>query len=79
VVKKLLQVYRDVTGDQNADAFTIGGGTYAKALGKQFVAFGPEFPGAEPSNVHNVDEHVTIDAFIDHCVICTMAMYELAK
>jgi succinyl-diaminopimelate desuccinylase len=79
VVKKLLQVYRDVTGDQNADAFTIGGGTYAKALGKQFVAFGPEFPGAEPSNVHNVDEHVTIDAFMDHCVICTMAMYELAK
>ncbi len=79
VVTKLLNVYRDVTGEKDAQPFTIGGGTYAKALGKSFVAFGPEFPGAEASNIHDVDEHVLVKSFMDHCVICTMAMYELAR
>ncbi len=78
VVQKLLAVYRQVTGDQTADAFTIGGGTYAKALGKNFVAFGPEFPGSEPMNVHDADEHILKELFLDHCVVCTLGMAALA-
>jgi succinyl-diaminopimelate desuccinylase len=67
-----------VTGDKDAEAQAIGGGTYARALGKNFVAFGPEFPDSEPMNVHDADEHIRKDLFLDHCVICTLAMAALA-
>ena len=79
LVQKLLKVYREKTGDMSADAIAIGGGTYAKALGGNFVAFGPEFPGSEPMNVHDVDEHIRKDLFLDHCVICALAMAALAS
>ena len=39
VAKKLLQAYRDYTGDLS-EPLVIGGGTYAKAL-PGFLAFGP--------------------------------------
>ncbi len=78
IVQQLLGVYREVTGDKDAEAQAIGGGTYARALGKNFVAFGPEFPDSEPMNVHDADEHIRKDLFLDHCVICTLAMAALA-
>ncbi len=78
VVEKLIGVYREVTGERDAQPFTIGGGTYAKAFGRKFVAFGPEFPGMEPTNVHNADENIRKDVFLDHCVICALAMAALA-
>lgn len=79
VVSKLLNVYREASGNPEAEAFTIGGGTYAKALGSSFVAFGPEFPDGEPTHIHNIGEQISLQAFLDHCVICTLAMYELAR
>ena len=78
LVTKLLKVYRDVTGEKDAKSFTIGGGTYARHVGKKFVAFGPEF-GDTDYRMHNVDEFYPLDEFMKHCVICTMAMLELAK
>lgn len=78
VVSRLMDVYRTVTGDQSAEPFAIGGGTYAKKFGGNFVAFGPEFPSDESMNIHNFDEHFVIDAFKRHLVISTLAMYLLA-
>lgn len=78
VVSRLMDVYRTVTGEQDAEPFAIGGGTYAKKFGGNFVAFGPEFPCDESMNIHNFDEHFIIDAFKRHLVISTLAMYLLA-
>ena len=79
LVVKLLNVYREVTGQKDAQPFAIGGGTYARNIGKNFVAFGPEFPGSEPMLIHSPNEHLIISQFMDHCVICAMAMIALAE
>ncbi len=78
LVTKLLKVYRDVTGEQDAKSLTIGGGTYARHVGKKFVAFGPEF-GDTDYRMHNANEWYPLDEYMKHCVICTMGMLELAK
>ena len=74
-----MDVYRTVSGDSKAEAFAIGGGTYAKKFGGNFVAFGPEFPNRESMRIHNSDEHLIIEDFKRHLVICTMAMIVLAS
>ena len=78
LVTKLLDVYREVTGEQDARSLTIGGGTYARHVGKKFVAFGPEF-GDTDYRMHNADEFYPLDYYWKHCVICTMGMVRLAQ
>ncbi len=78
LVTKLLKVYREVTGEKDAKSFTIGGGTYARHVGKKFVAFGPEF-GDTDYRMHNANEFYPLDEYMKHCLICTMGMLELAK
>lgn len=77
LVTKLLKVYREVTGETEAKSCTIGGGTYARHVGKKFVAFGPEFNDTD-YRMHNADEYYPLDEYLKHCVICTMGMLELA-
>ncbi|MBQ6520810.1 MAG: dipeptidase PepV [Anaerolineaceae bacterium] len=78
LVTTLLQVYREVTGEKDAKSMTIGGGTYARHVGKKFVAFGPEF-GDTDYHMHNADEFYPLEDYMKHCVICTMAMLKLAE
>ena len=78
LVTTLLKVYREVTGEQDARSVTIGGGTYARHVGKKFVAFGPEFNDRD-YHMHDADEFYPLDEYMKHCVICTMGMLELAK
>ncbi len=78
LVTTLLKVYREVTGEQDAKSMTIGGGTYARHVGKKFVAFGPEFNNTD-YHMHNADEFYPLDEYTKHCVICTMGMLELAR
>lgn len=78
LVTTLLKVYREVTGEQDAKSVTIGGGTYARHVGKKFVAFGPEFNDRD-YHMHDADEFYPLDEYMKHCVICTMGMLELAK
>ncbi len=78
LVTKLLKVYRDITGETNAKSLVIGGGTYARHVGKKFVAFGPCFDNKDYRE-HNADEFYPLDDFMKHCVISTMGMLELAK
>lgn len=79
VVSRLMSAYRTATGDLEAEPYAIGGGTYAKKFGGNFVAFGPEFPNQEPSNIHNFDENVVIENFKKHLLISTMAIIALAS
>lgn len=79
VVQSLLGVYREVSGKPDADAFVIGGGTYAKEMRGDYVAFGPELPDRPGYNIHTIGENITLEEMINQAVICTMAMYELAK
>ncbi|WHQ36758.1 Sapep family Mn(2+)-dependent dipeptidase [Spiroplasma sp. SV19] len=58
MIKNIMQVYRDVTGDQDAKPVAIGGGTYAKAM-PNCVAFGAEFDINE-STMHAYNEYVKI-------------------
>ncbi|PTG13402.1 dipeptidase PepV, partial [Staphylococcus chromogenes] len=55
-IKKLLQAYRNQTGDMR-DSYTIGGGTYARNLEKG-VAFGAMFEDSEDL-MHQKNEYIT--------------------
>ncbi|MFU8792829.1 MAG: dipeptidase PepV [Acholeplasmataceae bacterium] len=77
LVKTLLDVYRKHTNDHEGQAFTIGGGTFARAMSNS-VAFGPHFSGT-PTYIHQKDEHIDLDQLIKATIIYTEALYELAK
>jgi succinyl-diaminopimelate desuccinylase len=76
LVQSLLETYREVTGDSNAQALAIGGGTFARAY-PNCVAFGPEFPG-RPSAIHDKDEAVLITDLIQATQIYFQALLKLA-
>lgn len=61
LVKGLLEAYKKVTGDSEAEAISIGGATYARVL-PCGVAFGPIFPGEE-SYIHMRDERISLASF----------------
>lgn len=59
LVKTLMDVYVEKTGDTDAKPITIGGGTYARAL-PNAIAFGALFPGAVDT-MHQKDEYIVIE------------------
>lgn len=59
-VVKLMEVYRQVTGDCENDAFAIGGATYARAI-PNAAAFGPLFPHEEEL-AHEPNEFLSVDS-----------------
>ncbi len=59
MINSLMEVYRRVTGDQEAKPMAIGGGTYAKAM-DNVVAFGPGLPGRQDVD-HIADEYIFIE------------------
>lgn len=77
LVKKLQKVYTDITNEE-ATLISIGGGTYAKSM-PNTLAFGPEFPGDENTNIHKPNEFIKIDNLIKNAKIYAKALYELAK
>ncbi len=60
LVQTLLKSYDKVMGTKS-QPIAIGGATYARFL-KHGVAFGPEFPGSNPT-IHQPDEHIDISDF----------------
>lgn len=74
LVKTLLKVYNDVTGD-NAEPIAIGGGTYARALNSA-VAFGPSF-GKEGESIHQPNEYMPIENIFKFTDILYKAIKEL--
>lgn len=77
LVEKLMNVYREQTGDMDSQPITIGGGTYARAM-KNAVAFGPMFPG-QTDVAHQKDEYISVDHLMQITKIYAKALYELAK
>ncbi len=76
MIKKLMGVYANETGDQS-EPLAIGGGTYAKMM-KNIVAFGPYLPG-RPDTIHQLDEYAEIEDLLTCAKIYAHAMVELAK
>lgn len=76
LVSKLLQAYREVSG-RREEPKTIGGGTYCRAL-RNFVAFGPLFPG-EREIAHEKNEYISLENLLLCSRIYTQALYSLLK
>jgi succinyl-diaminopimelate desuccinylase len=75
LVSKLMEAYREATGDQDAQPLVIGGGTYAKEIDNT-VAFGCAFPGRD-YKIHNADEWVTMDELVRQTAIYVTALEKL--
>lgn len=77
LVRKLMEVYKEESGDMDAKPVVTGGGTYARALDNA-VAFGPNFPG-EKELAHQKNEFISVENLMKITRIYTKAIYELAK
>ena len=77
LVNTLMDAYSSITNDYENDAFSIGGGTYAKFI-ENCVAFGPQFVGSEDVD-HQADEYVYVDDYTKVIAIYAKAIYELVK
>ncbi len=75
IVKTLLRIYREETGDYS-EPLTMGGGTYAKVI-PHGVGYGPVRPGTQ-ATAHQSDEFISIDDLLLTVKIYARAMYELA-
>lgn len=84
LITRLMDVYRQYSGDHFSPAKTLGGGTYARKF-ENFVAFGPEFPNSEKTTdafvggPHQRDEGVKIEDLIKATAIYAAALEALAK
>ena len=77
LVETLMNIYKDVTGDIDAEPESIGGGTYARAV-KNGVAFGALLKGQE-NNMHQKNEYLELDKLDTWLKIYVQAIYDLAK
>jgi succinyl-diaminopimelate desuccinylase len=77
LVKVLMQVYQDTTGDLISKPITTGGGTYAKTM-NNCIAFGCKFPNTE-NNIHNSNEYVDIDELLLQVEIYIRAIIKLIE
>lgn len=69
------EAYEAVIGEK-PELYSTGGGTYARKLCNNGVAFGPNFKG-DDIRMHNADESVDESNFFLHAQICLEAMYRL--
>ncbi len=77
LVKTLMDVYKEKTGDEKAKPITIGGGTYARSI-PNAVAFGALFPGAVDT-MHQKDEYIELDDLMRMTDIFAEAILRLSK
>lgn len=75
VIGILKDAYMEVMGEKPL-MYSTGGGTYARKLGGNGVAFGPVFPG-EDARLHNSNEGISEENFWKHAQICLEAMYRM--
>lgn len=77
LVKTLMEVYQEVTGDYDSKPVAIGGGTYAKQT-TNAVAFGALLK-SQKDTMHQKDESLDIDKLDILLPIYIEAIYRLAK
>ncbi|MGX6961877.1 dipeptidase PepV [Vagococcus xieshaowenii] len=76
LVKTLLEVYEEHTGQKGAEK-TIGGGTYGR-LFERGVAYGALFPGREDV-MHQANEYMHVEDIYKSAIIYADAIYRLIK
>ena len=77
LIKTLLKVYQEETGDLETQIIASGGGTYAKEA-DNIVAFGMEYPGHDPK-MHGVNENTKKSYLFESMGIFAHAIIELGK
>ncbi|AXK51458.1 Sapep family Mn(2+)-dependent dipeptidase [Spiroplasma alleghenense] len=77
LVKKIMSVYQEVTGDLKTQPAAIGGGTFAKSM-PNVVAFGAEFD-LENSSMHAYNESIKVEELEKMLEIYTKSLVKLAK
>ena len=77
LIKTLLKVYQEETGDLKTQIIASGGGTYAKEA-DNVVAFGMEYPNYDP-HMHGVNECTEIAHLVESMGIYAHAIIELGK
>ncbi|MDX8335382.1 MULTISPECIES: dipeptidase PepV [Cetobacterium] len=77
LVTTLMDIYKDITGDIDAEPVSIGGGTYARAVNNG-VAFGALLKDQE-DNMHQKNEYLELDKLDTWLKIYVQAIYNLAK
>jgi len=77
LVKTLMEVYKEITGDIDAEPVAIGGGTYARAVDNG-VAFGALLSDQE-DNMHQKNEYLDLSKLDTLLKIYVEAIYRLAK
>ena len=77
LIQTLLKVYQAYTNDYESKPFSIGGGTFARAM-PNVVAYGAHFLGT-PSYIHQPEEFINIDELLLATAIYTEALYRLAN
>lgn len=77
LVETLMDVYKDVTGDTDAEPQVDGACSYARAL-DNCVAFGAILPG-QPDLMHQRNEYLELDQLEMWMKIYLEAIYRLAK
>ena len=77
LIKTLMEVYRENTGDEKSEPIVIGGGTYARSF-PNAVAFGPKFPDEEDV-MHQKDEYISFDSLMKAAHIYADAVYRLTS
>lgn len=76
LIQVLSRAYEEVTGER-AELKSMGGGTYARFMGGNGVAFGARIREID-THVHQPDEFIVIDDLMQHARISARAMYLLA-
>lgn len=77
LVTTLMNIYKDITGDIDAEPVSIGGGTYARAV-TNGVAFGALLKDQE-DNMHQKNEYLELNKLDTWLKIYVQAIYDLAK
>ncbi len=77
MVKTLVKVYQQETGDNKTKPMTIGGGTYAKEA-KNTLAFGSKFPGRNDF-IHENDEKIDLIDYTRSISIYASAIDHLGR
>ena len=77
LVAKLMEAYREVTGDTENDMFSIGGATYARSI-PNAISFGPLFP-YEVELAHEANEFLEIESLRKMTEIYILAIEKLVR
>ncbi|KGP72647.1 M20 family metallopeptidase [Pontibacillus yanchengensis] len=77
IVKNLMEVYQEETGDTVSEPISAGGATYARAI-ENAVAFGAVFPN-RPKVEHRPNEYIDLTDLFSAMKIYAKAIYQLTR